>query len=74
MRSRLDQTECRYCNKPSTPEDRVLYGMWKKAHKKGLTEEQFAAQVLNITRIVRENDRLKKQLATLEVEFEKGSS
>jgi hypothetical protein len=69
-RSRKDQAECRYCNKPSTPEDRALYGMWKKAHLKGMADEQFTAQVLETTRLVRENGRLKKKIAELEAEFE----
>lgn len=66
LRSKLDQRECRYCNKPSTPEDRVLFGMWRKAHKRGMADEQFTAQVLATTRLVRENERLKRRLGELQ--------
>ena len=65
-RSRKDQTFCRYCNKPSSPEDRILFAAWKKAMRKGMSDEQFAAQVLEITRIVHENERLKRRLAETE--------
>lgn len=65
IRSKLDQKECRYCNKPSTPEERVLFGMWKKAMKQGAADEQFTAQVIETTRLVRENERLKRRLAEL---------
>jgi predicted nucleic acid-binding Zn ribbon protein len=67
-RSRKDQTTCRYCNKPSTPEDRVLFGAWRKAQRKGMTDEEFIAQVLEVTRLVHDNERLKRKLAELEVE------
>jgi hypothetical protein len=66
LRSKQDAKECRYCNKPSTPEDRVLFGRWKKAMKKGGTDEQFVAQVIETTRLVHENERLKRRLAELE--------
>lgn len=66
LRSKLDQRECRYCNKPSSPEDRVLYGMWKKWQKTGMADEQFTAQVIETTRLVRENERLKRRLAETE--------
>jgi len=65
LRSKQDAKECRYCNKPSTPEERVLFGMWKKAMKRGMGDEQFAAQVSDISRLVHENDRLKRRLAEL---------
>lgn len=29
-RSRKDQTQCRYCLRPSTPEERAHYHRWKK--------------------------------------------
>jgi predicted nucleic acid-binding Zn ribbon protein len=64
-RSRRDQLECRYCLKPSTPEDRALYSAWKKAMKKGLNDEQFVANIAEITRIAQENERLKRRLAEL---------
>lgn len=66
IRCKKDQQECRYCYKPSTPEDRVLFVMWRKWQNKGLADEQFAAQVLATTRLVRENERLKRQLAELQ--------
>jgi hypothetical protein len=65
-RSRRDQHQCRYCLHPSTPEDRVRFNMWRKWEKKGMAEEQFAAQVLEVNRLVRENERLKRRLAELE--------
>ena len=65
-RSRRDQEFCRYCNKPSTPEQRVLFSAHAKAMRKGMTDEQFAAQVLEVTRLVHENERLKRRLAELE--------
>ena len=66
-RSRRDQTFCRYCNKPSTPEERTIFASWMKWMRKGLNDEQFTAQVLETTRLVRENERLKRRLAELEV-------
>jgi hypothetical protein len=66
LRSKLDQTECRYCNKPSTPEDRTLFAMWKKAMKRSMGDESFAIQVQDVTRLVRENERLKRKLAEVE--------
>lgn len=66
LRSKIDAKECRYCHKPSTPEDRVLFGMWRKAHKKGMADDQFSAQVLSVTRLVREGERLRRRLAELE--------
>jgi hypothetical protein len=33
--------------------------------KKGLTDEQFVAQVADLTRIAQENERLKRRLAEL---------
>jgi hypothetical protein len=65
-RSRKDQAECRYCNRPSTPEERALFGMWRKWQKKGMADETFAAQVIETTRLVRENERLKRRLAELQ--------
>jgi hypothetical protein len=40
--------------------------MWRKWQNKGLADEQFAAQVLATTRLVRENERLKRRLAELQ--------
>lgn len=64
-RSRKDQTECRYCLRPSTPEDRVFFHMFRRAMKQGATDEQFAAQVIETTRLVHENERLKRKIAEL---------
>lgn len=64
-RSRKDQTSCRYCNRPSTPEERVRYQAWRKWEKKGMADEQFTAQVLETTRLVREVERLKRKLAEI---------
>jgi hypothetical protein len=30
FRSRIDQEKCRYCNRPSSVEERVNYGRWKR--------------------------------------------
>jgi hypothetical protein len=62
LRSKLDQTQCRYCNKPSSPEDRVLFGMWRKWMRKG----DESAQVVEVDRLLRENERLKRKLASLD--------
>lgn len=66
LRSKQDAAECRYCHKPSTPESRVLFSMWNKWQRNGMEDEQFAAQVIETTRLVRENERLKRRLAELE--------
>ena len=65
-RSRRDQNFCRYCNRPSTPEERTLFAMWKKWERSNAGNEEFAAQLLDITRLVRENERLKRRLAEVE--------
>lgn len=56
-RSRQDQEFCRYCQRPSSPEERHRYLAWRRWEKKGLTEEQSAAALL------KENERLKRKLA-----------
>jgi hypothetical protein len=66
LRSKRDSTECRYCFRPSTPEERARFNMWRKWEKKNAGDEQFAAQVLETTRLVRENTKLKQRLAELE--------
>lgn len=66
LRSKIDATQCRYCNKPSTPEERVLFSMWKKAMRQNMGDESFAAEVANVTRLARENERLKRRLAEFE--------
>lgn len=33
-RSRIDQTKCRYCNHPSTPEERQRYSRWRAWERK----------------------------------------
>jgi hypothetical protein len=40
--------------------------MWRKWQKKGMEDEGFNAQVIETTRLVRENERLKRRLAELE--------
>jgi len=37
-RSRKDQLECRYCQRPSTPEERALYMAWRRGMKKAEKE------------------------------------
>ena len=66
LRSKTDAVECRYCNKPSTPEDRTLFSMWKKAMKSSMGDESFAIQVQDITRLARENERLKRRVDELQ--------
>jgi hypothetical protein len=39
-RSRQDQTECRYCLRPSTPEERTRYLAWRRAEKKAAKEQE----------------------------------
>ena len=59
---RMDQTECRYCRRPSTPEERARYAAWKRWEKAGQSDEVSAAALL------RENVRLKLKLAELKGE------
>jgi predicted nucleic acid-binding Zn ribbon protein len=59
-RSRKDQIECRYCLRPSTPEERARYNAWRRWEKQGLTEEQTTAKLL------REVERLKRKVTELE--------
>ena len=40
--------------------------MWKKAMKRSMGDESFAIQVQDVTRLVRENERLKRRLAEVE--------
>jgi predicted nucleic acid-binding Zn ribbon protein len=37
-RSRKDQVQCRYCLRPSTPEERTRYLAWRRAEKKAAKE------------------------------------
>lgn len=59
-RSRKDQIECRYCLRPSTPEERARYHAWRKWEKAGQSDEQSAPSLL------RQVERLKRKLAELE--------
>jgi hypothetical protein len=56
-RSHQDQTECRYCRRPATPEERARYQAWRRWEKAGIGEEQSSAKLL------RENQRLAEKLA-----------
>lgn len=56
-RSRKDQVECRYCLRPSTPEERARYHAWRRWEKAGQDDEKSAAALL------REVERLKRKLA-----------
>jgi hypothetical protein len=51
--------ECRYCYRPSTPEERARYHAWRRWEKAGQSEEQSAAALL------RQVERLKKKLGEL---------
>lgn len=44
-RSRKDQTECRYCFRPSTPEERGRYKVWRKFEQEMADNPQVAARV-----------------------------
>lgn len=59
-RSRKDQISCRYCLRPSTPEERVRYQAWRRWEKAGQSDEKSAGSLL------REVERLKRKLAELE--------
>lgn len=60
QRSRQDATECRYCQRPSTHEERARYMAWRRWEKAGIKEEQSAASLL------REVEKLKRKIAQLE--------
>jgi len=57
FRSLIDNKECRYCNRPATPEERARYAAWRRWEKAGIKDEQSAASLL------REVERLKRKLA-----------
>lgn len=59
-RSRKDQSHCRYCNRPSTPEERIRYATWRKWEKAGTSEAESAAALL------RNVEQLKRKIAKLE--------
>jgi hypothetical protein len=52
-----DQKQCRYCYKPSTPEERARFAQWQKWEREGISNEESAASLL------REVQRLRKLLA-----------
>lgn len=58
-RSRKDQTQCRYCLRPNSPEERIRYQAWRRWEKAGQTDEKSAASLL------REVERLKRKIAEL---------
>lgn len=60
FRSKQDQVSCRYCQRPSSPEERARYQAWRRWEKAGQKDEQSAAQLL------REVERLKRKLVELE--------
>ena len=60
QRARVDSVSCRYCQRPSTPEERERYMAWRRWEKKGQNEEQSAAKLLH------EVQRLQKKLKELE--------
>jgi hypothetical protein len=39
-RSKLDAKACRYCLRPSTPEERTRYLAWRRAEKKAAKEQE----------------------------------
>lgn len=55
-RSHQDHVECRYCQRPSTPEERARYHAWRRWEKLGMSEETSSA------RLLREVERLKQRL------------
>jgi hypothetical protein len=42
-RSRMDQTKCRYCFRPSTPAERAAFNRWRKWEAKQAEEAAAAA-------------------------------
>lgn len=58
-RSRKDQVECRYCFRPSTPEDRARYQAWRRWEKAGQSDEKSAAALL------RQVQRLERKIVEL---------
>ena len=59
-RSRKDQLECRYCLRPSTPEERARYQAWRRWERAGQGDEKSAASLL------RQVQKLTRRLAELE--------
>ena len=74
IRSKMDAEECRYCRRPSSPEERARFNMWSKWEKKNGGNEEFSAQVLEVNRLVRENAKLNQRLAELEARTEAGNA
>lgn len=67
-RSREDALQCRYCNRPSTPEERQRYQLWRRWEKAGQSDEQSTAKLLA------ENVRLKRKLSEMEAAHEHSNS
>jgi hypothetical protein len=63
IRSRLDHHKCRYCQRPSTPEERARYQQWSRWEQKAVTEEQSAAA------LQRQVQSLKRKLTERESEI-----
>lgn len=60
-RSRKDQTKCRYCSRPSTPDERARYSAWRRWEKAGKKDPQSAASLL------RQVQRLQQKIAELDL-------
>jgi hypothetical protein len=43
LRSHADLVSCRYCQRPSTPEERLSYQRWRRWEKKNTVETALAA-------------------------------
>lgn len=62
QRSHQDQAECRYCRKPSTPADRVLYARWRRFGARG---EATAKLLRSLADEMPEGDKRLRQLEPL---------
>jgi predicted nucleic acid-binding Zn ribbon protein len=60
LRSRKDQTECRYCLRPSTPEERTRFMAWRRWEEAGMSNEESLASLLHRV------ERLQRKLAEYE--------
>ena len=56
-KSQINLRQCKYCQRPTTPEERARFQAWRRWEKTGQKEETSAAALL------RENQRLKRKLA-----------
>lgn len=60
LRSLKDHSQCRYCYKPSTPEERSRFHAWMKWEAQGVPQTDSAAQLLRIV------EKLKRKVTELD--------